>query len=816
MSSLRRKLRLRKRIQEIGTPRLKQGEALCLDFPIDDATNRKFITIEGWYVARTKYYRLRLLLPGGEVIPLKTNIPRQDVVNHFKNIKRKVPLKCGFSHLVNDFIDGIYTIQASDGDFDWHDVKYFVISYDKNFKPKPVLENEERPSVYTQHLQKLRTKKGYFFEKKVADPLKRNSNDPAVVAFYLPQFHTFKENSEWWGEGFTEWSNVGAAQPRFVGHEQPRTPSDLGYYNLIDVAVHKKQAELAKSAGIYGFCYYYYWFSGKRLLSKPLDVVLKNKDLAMPYMICWANENWTRRWDGLDKEVLIEQENSPDDPINFIKDIEEILLDERYITIDGKPVFMVYRAEDLGEPLRYTKIWRDYFRRKHGKELHIIAVRSFGFSDASEFGFDKGLSFTPLSISEHLVKEDNTNVLDREYEGYVVNYKKTVSNIIADKSISHDYQSVMPSWDNDARRKGKGSTIFYGSNPDIYGRWLKHAIEKSKQEGLKFTFVNAWNEWAEGAYLEPDNLYGHAYLNRTREIIASFSSQHNQNKFPLYGFKKTTDSKVAIVLHLYHTDLWPFFLKYIQRMKPSTYDLHVSIPVGATEIRKEIETSLDNVYVYELPNMGRDVLPFMHLSQRLLGKGYESVLKIHSKKSVHREDGNEWLIDMMEKLIPDNKKLLRDILTKLNMKRTGLIGPANHFVSLKNYIGSNEEVLRTILADVGFENKKTVTKNLNTSGFFAGTMFWARLDAISPILERSYHVEEFHTEEGQLDATFAHAMERSLSLIPQMLEKNIYEVSTVTQTLQPVGRKSVTKQYRFASEKGSLIKPKGTGVFVKK
>lgn len=741
-------------------------ELFSLEEPAYEVTNERTIIIKGWYVSRFRPRRLRLVTPSGDVYALSLNVPRQDVVNHFAGHGRSVSLRSGFSRVVSDFEEGTYTVEGWSPTAGWYTLQHFLIEYDPHYLPPSYYRSLN--NNYFEHTERLDLKRQYFYESAATRKYVRKASDQRVVAFYLPQYHAFEENDKWWGKGFTEWRNVGAARPRFVGHEQPRVPADLGYYNLLRPEVHREQMDLAQGSGVYGFCYYYYWFSGKRLLDKPLDIVLRDKSLSMPFMICWANENWTRRWDGLNHDVLIKQEHKPGDPEQFIRDVEDILLDERYITIDGKPVLMVYRAEDLKDPREYTRIWREYFRKTHDKELHLVAVRSFDFGDPESLGFDKGLDFAPLSLRQMLAPRGDSGPLDNFFTGAVFDYRKTIQNVIASKQVTKDYQTVFPSWDNDARRKGQGSSIFYGANPLTYGLWLKDAIERSQQAGLDFTFINAWNEWAEGAYLEPDTTYGHAYLNRTAEVIRTSGRKKPEGE-------RKSKNKVAVVLHLYYADLWPLFAKYLKRLGDEGFDLHISLSNQASKIKAEVRQTCSNVYFYELPNVGRDVLPFIHICTKIDGWGYESILKLHSKKSLHRDDGSEWLEDMLMKLVPSQARNRHSLMKTLADESTAIIGPDQHFISLRNYLGSNKVQLEDILDDLGLDT--TCVDQPKKYGFFAGTMFWARYDAIRPLIQQYYHLEKFDVEAGQLDGTFAHAFERALALVPQLTGRNTYTIS---------------------------------------
>ena len=352
------------------------------------------------------------------------------------------------------------------------------------------------------------------------------SADPSLVptvkaiAFYLPQFHPIPENDRWWGEGFTEWNNVRAGRPNFPGHYQPHVPIGLGYYDLRETEVLQKQTELAKLYGIYGFCFYYYWFGGKVLLDLPIRRMLESGKPDFPFCICWANENWTRRWDGLENDVLIAQSHSPEDDVNFIRRVENVLLQKNYIRVRGKPLLLVYRPSLFPDPLETTERWRDYFRRKGHGELHLVMVRSFYDQTAPEvYGFDAAVQFPP-----HFPTATITSLIagkDEKFKGTIYDYtelrRAALEQLITASSTDKTYAAVMPSWDNTARR-GSHAVIWANSSPESYYEWLSATVERvQKKAGSdeRLIFINAWNEWAEGCHLEPDEKYGHAWLNAT-------------------------------------------------------------------------------------------------------------------------------------------------------------------------------------------------------------------------------------------------------------------------------------------------------------
>lgn len=364
-------------------------------------------------------------------------------------------------------------------------------------------------------------------------PVLERSMMPKVIAFYLPQFHPFPENDKWWGKGFTEWTNVSKAQPNFVGHYQPRLPADLGYYDLRLSEVMEQQAQLARRYGVEGFCFYYYWFGGKRLLEQPIEQMLATGKPNLPFCLCWANENWTRRWDGQDHEVLMAQSHSPEDDEAVIKDLMRYFRDARYIRIDGRPLILVYRVTLFPDFAQTAARWRTICREEGLGEIYIAMVESFELvhagSHPSQFGCDAAVEFPPLGMAEP--KPPSGEVINPNFEGQVADYRDlAVRYATRDLPAYTRFRGVMPSWDNTARRQNNGF-CFEHATPGAFQAWLEEAVEQTRAQQYgdeRLVFINAWNEWAEGAYLEPDRRFGHTYLEAVKNALEASRLLRNQ------------------------------------------------------------------------------------------------------------------------------------------------------------------------------------------------------------------------------------------------------------------------------------------------
>jgi lipopolysaccharide biosynthesis protein len=438
-----------------------------------------------------------------------------------------------------------------------------------------------------------------------------------AIAFYLPQYHPIPENDNWWGEGFTEWTNVRKARPRFDGHYQPHVPAELGYYDLRDAAIQAAQVELAKAHGIGGFCYYHYWFNGKRLLEHPVNELLKSGKPDFPFCLCWANENWTRRWDGEEREVLMAQEHSHDDDREHIESLIPVFRDERYIRVNGKPLFLVYKTNLLPDPKKTAEIWREAARKAGIGELYLVRVEN-GFQgyDPSplELGFDAAVEFAPNW--GYLGAEISGGFeLHREYRDCnprIYDYDKIMGGMLGMRKPDYKlFRGAFPSWDNSARRRNE-PIIFANSSPEKYAFWLSQIARYTLdnfQGDERLLFINAWNEWGEGCHLEPDQKYGVQYLEATRNALRlaqdahdAFSSiQSSQPALPfspeqwystvstLYsGSKVLTEQERKIIssfapyalytmFPMIHRNVQDQFLSLVQRKEDQIKELHASL-----------------------------------------------------------------------------------------------------------------------------------------------------------------------------------------------------------------------------------------------
>ena len=367
--------------------------------------------------------------------------------------------------------------------------------------------------------------RGPAFQDHTDTPCAIGDSPVRLIAYYLPQFHPIPENDVWWGKGFTEWTNVTKAVPRFIGHYQPHLPGELGFYDLRLPDALRRQAALARHYGVGGFCFHYYWFNGKRVLETPLANLLANPDIDLPFCINWANENWTRRWDGGDHDILLAQAYSDADDIAFARALEPAIRDPRYIRINGRPLIMLYRPILLPDAAATLRRWRAHFIASGLGDPYLVMAQSFDDHDPRPYGFDAAAEFPPHKVGLDAPKlTASARSFTRDYDGRLHSYDHMARTAMQFGDAEFTlFRGVCPAWDNEPRKPNRGVT-FANSTPAKYGEWLTWACRKVMQTNVgeeRIVFINAWNEWAEGTHLEPDRHFGYAYLKATADALAT-------------------------------------------------------------------------------------------------------------------------------------------------------------------------------------------------------------------------------------------------------------------------------------------------------
>ncbi len=588
-----------------------------------------------------------------------------------------------------------------------------------------------------------------------------NVSDVKPLAFYLPQFHTFPENDDWWGKGFTEWTNTKKSVPDFDGHYQPRTPhADIGYYDLSDIETLRAQVKLARSHGIYGFCFYYYWFSGKRLMEKPVDMLLQHPEIDINFCLCWANENWTRAWDGQQRDVLIAQEYSDNDPAQFIDDLAVYFSDKRYIRIDEKPVIIAYNCRAIPNIKTVFAKWRDRAREIGIGEVVIWACNTDD-SDAKTLGItdviDGQVEFPP-----HNCRDDRIAVksLKTPRKAHLYNYQKLVAfqkgryeNINSNNPV---YRCVMSAWDNACRRKGD-YTAFYAYSTSAFYEWVRMAVNNAREnlpDDSRFMFINAWNEWAEGTYLEPDEKYGYATINAFSKAL--FGYPLCEAATPVFcGAKSENKLTRAVQIHLFYTEEADNILKNINLI-PKPFDCYISTDTQekADYIADKFkDCNADNVTVEVFENRGRDVAPFLAQMRGRLDL-YDLICHVHSKKTAFSGYGDYWR-EYLYKHLFGNTDYINGIFKMFERDgNLGIVFPENYpLISSQIMFGANRSGCEEIAKKLNIEQPLPAK-----AVFPAGNMFWARSSAVKQMFTSDIFC--FDVEKGQVNGTDAHMIER--------------------------------------------------------
>lgn len=349
-----------------------------------------------------------------------------------------------------------------------------------------------------------------------------------VFAFYLPQFHPIPENDDWWGRGFTEWTNTAKAKPLFKGHYQPHVPADLGFYDLRLPEARTAQADMARKYGVEGFCYYHYWFAGHRLLERPFNEVLISGAPDFPFCLCWANQTWTGIWHGAPNRVLIEQTYpGMEDHHRHFATLLPAFCDKRYLKVDGMPLFVVYNPMDLPDSPRVLELWRSLAAKAGLPGLFLVAESRSPEWDPKPFGYDAAVMIRlPSKRHEwvpwnHPIRKIKGKVHQWRGMPRVHQYEQVIDSLVAEPMPGiENFPSVIPNWDNTPRSGGNG-LVFQGSTPELFRRHLRRALERVRHAPTerRIVFIKSWNEWAEGNHLEPDLRFGLRYLDVLNEEL---------------------------------------------------------------------------------------------------------------------------------------------------------------------------------------------------------------------------------------------------------------------------------------------------------
>jgi lipopolysaccharide biosynthesis protein len=539
--------------------------------------------------------------------------------------------------------------------------------------------------------------------------------------------------------------------PVFPGHYQPRLPGELGFYDLRVKDVMRRQIEILKQYGLYGFCFHHYWFGGRRVMRVPYDTIMSDKTLNVPFCLHWANEPWTIRWDGCQQGgVLLAQKHDAKDDIEFIKDILPALQDERYIRVNGKPLLIVYRPRLFPDAKATVERWRAFSQSNGIGELYLVMMQtSFegGEVDPEIFGFDASIEYLPHNLPmTNLASKIKT--FAPEFKGGIYDYEEAINYAINKPAPTYKlFRGIMPEWDCTPRLNSPN--IFINCSPGRYQKFLEkqiaHTIE-NKSLDEKFIFINAWNEWAEGAYLEPDRKYGYGYLN------ATYRAANNKRR-------------IAVKAHLWYEDLFPEIISYLKNI-PQSFELFVTT---SPRLKKELKRLLDahfdseRVHVKGIANRGRDISGFL-CGFKGGYRDFDLVCVINDKKSLlYGRNLQFWRKYLYENMIGSFKNI-QSIWSIFDSDPNVGVVYSEHYKPIRQMIewGSNYTKAQRLLFRAGIQINQDMPRE-----FPSGSLYWFRPKALVPLFELGLKYDDFDEETGQADGTLAHAIERCILFIAE-------------------------------------------------
>ncbi|MES2581806.1 MAG: glycoside hydrolase family 99-like domain-containing protein [Pseudomonadota bacterium] len=617
--------------------------------------------------------------------------------------------------------------------------------------------------------------------------LETGADAPKVIAYYLPQFHPIEVNNQNWGAGFTEWTNVTKALPQYQGHYQPHLPAETGFYDLRNPDSMALQVELARQYGVGGFCFHYYWFGGKRVLEMPLNQFVANCQLDLPFCVCWANENWTRRWDGAESEIILQQNYAPEGWKQFIDDLLPLFNDPRYIRVNGKPLLVVYRPGLIPDTQKVLAEWRQLAEAEGLPGLWLVCAQTFGLVDPRPLGFDAAVEFPPHKIHDRIESAPTPALWNTGFEGTVWNYSDAVGEAMTRAKEPYPlYRTAFPSWDNEARRTAN-SFSFADANPAEFGEWLSSCASYAREtlpRDQQFVFVNAWNEWAEGAHIEPDRHFGCAWLEEVQRlhtarkpVPAALNWSATEPRAP--AGPRAEGARTAVVVHLFYVDTWPNLEAALLASGLEGDLLVTTTAEQLAAVTAMVKNRFAHAEVFAVENRGRDIRPLFVLLPLLVARGYGAVLKLHSKKTVHREDGNVWRQSMVASLLPAPQALHGMLESLEHYPSLGLIAPKDSALNLQRFIWKNKAWVAKLAAELG---ERDGWLDHTRPWFAAGSMFWFKPVALAKLLAcTSLQQDLFEAEAGQVDGTLAHALERLMGAAALSAGYHLVDAPTAVQ-----------------------------------
>jgi hypothetical protein len=554
--------------------------------------------------------------------------------------------------------------------------------------------------VYLELLRRAQAGTGPDYVPADTEPAVERALTAKVVALYRPP---------------RDWATVIRALPQYVGHRQPRFPDTLGYYDGDSGDVLRRQVELARRYGIHAFCFD---------ASTPLECFLADASLDLRFCV---------RSSGAAK---------------LGSSLAAAFRDRRYLRVAGKPLLVLDPS-----PAASVSGWKNEARRAGEEDVFLAVVLGAG-EDPPPSGADAAIEAAPLGLADVIAASRKVRLANPGYAGNVLDYRTVADHARNRRPADFPLiRTVIPSADSEPAQPGKGSS-FVNDTAERFGRWLAEAIAYARAHpvgGEPLVFVDGWNDWENGAYLEPDRDYGYAYLRATRAALT-------QSEPVAHVSRVSADTPVAVIVHAYYPDVLPEMLALLASwMRP--YELHVTAPADRAEaIRGHLERAGVAGTLHSFENRGRDILPFLEVMRPLAAAGERLVLKLHTKRSLHRVDGEVWRRDILGKLLaPEAATRIVDVM--IADPQIGLVGPEGHVLSLYSFWGSNRVRVNELAYRMGLPPVEP--ENL---AFVGGSMFWARTAALRPLLDLDIDRGDFEPEAGQVDGTLAHAIERTLAL----------------------------------------------------
>jgi lipopolysaccharide biosynthesis protein len=600
-----------------------------------------------------------------------------------------------------------------------------------------------------------------------------------AIAIYVPEFYSTRGELESTDISITPWTTISEALPRYLGQYQPHRPGELGFYDQRLPDVMRQQVDLAKQYGIHGFCFHYYWSEGRNLRGLPLQQFLSDASLDIQFCVCWKNE--VRPWSKEDSAGM--DRDSRANEAAFIDSLESAFSDPRYIRIDGRPLLIIYRPAILPDALATGRRWRTRVKRMGYPDLFLVASRADEYANPQPIEFDATVEYPPHDTAVTEITSE-CSLIDRNFSGHVYSYQEVAEAHVGTSKQPHiNFKSVMTSWDDESKRAGAGVS-FAGSTPALYAQWLDRSCRMTmlRRSEERFVFINGWNNWADGAHLEPDRKFGYAYLQATANILRLY-----QDVAPTIELVKSINAKfavrsqTAIIFHCHYEDLMtPILERYLAKLEGVDVfiTVHPDISVSAIE---QIQKSISNVYFLCLENRGRDIRSFMLALRHIRSLGYVTACKIHTKKTPQAVNGfgDSWRQRLIDSLLGSRKSLTTALERFANESDLGILAPDGSLVDLSlpdNHV-PNTFWLDRILQRM---NRTDLIGNYSLR-FSAGSMFWFRIEALAGLDDLILAGDDFELELGQRDGTLAHAVERLVSLYAKERGFCMKEVSDTAQ-----------------------------------